>query len=92
MALQIKHITILIFQTTKYLLHCLGKMIVVQKSRFQVTKTLKMNIMKQSTHKYRTHYSLKNLNWARMFDYTFVQISIKNCWLNTMINLKKHRN
>ena len=32
-------------------------MIDVQKSRFQVTKTQKMNIMKQSTNKYRPDYS-----------------------------------
>jgi len=57
--LQIKHITIINFQTTTYFLNCLGKMMVVQKSRFQVTKTLKMNIMKHSSNKYRTHDSLK---------------------------------
>jgi len=35
----------------------LGKMIDVQKSRFQVTKMLKLNIMKQSTKKHRTDNS-----------------------------------
>jgi len=35
----------------------LRKMIVVQKSRFQFSKMLKMNIMKNSRNKYRTENS-----------------------------------
>jgi hypothetical protein len=34
-------------------------MIIVQKSRFQVTKTLKINIMKHSRNKYRNDDSFK---------------------------------
>jgi len=37
----------------------------VQKSRFQVTKTPKMNIMKHSTKKYRTYDSF-NI-WISLF-------------------------
>ena len=36
-------------------------MIGVQKSRFQVAKTLRVNIMKQLRNKYRTHDYLKIL-------------------------------
>jgi len=52
---------------------CLGKMNDVQKLRFQVTKILKMNIMKHSTKKQRLDVSFKI--WIRYYC-TFVLITM----------------
>jgi hypothetical protein len=51
-------------ETVYYIIY-LGKGIDVEKSRFQLTKTLKMNIMKHSTKKDRTDDSIKI--WIRHF-------------------------